>query len=109
MFFATFCEKRSECAIFPNTRPQGEVMPSMAEREPLGLKGCSMVGAPEGSQYWVAIWPFAASWSMTCFGAKNLPSLWETGTVWISPAAILASQGEELAATRVWTYWEMWR
>lgn len=39
----------------------GEVMPSTAQTEPLGLKATSMVGAPERSTYWVAICPFSAS------------------------------------------------
>ena len=49
---------RSAWPILPRMRPSGEVMPSTAQTEPLGLKSGSMVGRPERSAYWVAIWPF---------------------------------------------------
>ena len=74
---------RSLCPILPNTRPSGEVMPSMAQTEPLGLKAVSIVAYPSRPAYCVAIWPFAASCSISSCEARKRPSPCEMGTVYI--------------------------
>ena len=53
------------------TRPSGEVRPSMAKRELLGLKRMSSVALPSRSTYCVAIWPFFASWAIRAGAARK--------------------------------------
>jgi hypothetical protein len=102
MFLATRVPARSVWPILPRMRPQGEVMPSMAPSEPFGLWAMSIEGEPDSSQYWVAIWPVAASWAMISGLAKKRPSPWESGMVWMSPGWLLENHGESVLVTRVW-------
>ena len=103
MFMATASPRRSECAILPRIRPSGLVMPSMANRLPLGFTARSIDGTPTASTYWVATWPFYTSWASSPSGATKRPSPWEMATVVTSPTAIWLNQGERLEATRVFT------
>ena len=84
-------------------------MPSTAQTEPLGLPSMSRVGLPSRSTYWVAIWPFSASWARSSGGQRNRPSPWEMGTLTMSPTWTFASQGDRLEATRVRTIRDWWR
>ena len=84
-------------------------MPSMAKTELLGLKWISAVGFPSRSTYWVATWPFSASFRARSSEARNRPSPWEMGTVYTWPGWVFMSQGDLLDATRVWTRRDWWR
>ncbi len=61
------------------------------------------------SQYCVAIWPFAASFSMKASEAMNRPSPWETGAMYTSPTRVCISHGLRSEAMRVRTSRDWWR
>ena len=100
---------RSECPILPNTLPSGDVTPSIAHAEPLGLNGETIVGLPDKSAYCVAICPFAFIFSSSADVATNFPSPCDTGTLYTSPTLQADSHGDKSEATLTSTRVETWR
>ena len=103
--------ERSLCPILPSTRPSGDVMPSMANKLPLGLSGSQIEGTPFSSTYCVNTCPFLKSFSAVAASTTKRPSPWLIAVMWVlgSRTDLSSAQGLIADTILVRTMRLMWR